>query len=36
LLYMEGGEVIEYGETDRILNSPTDLRTRDFVKQGQS
>src|SRR5438132_3540622 len=36
LLYMEGGEVVEYGDTDRVLNSPADPRTRDFVEQGQS
>ena len=36
LLYMEGGEAIEYGETDKVLNSPADPRTRDFVEQGQS
>jgi len=35
LLYMEGGEVIEYGETDKLLNSPADPRTMDFVRQGQ-
>jgi len=35
LLYMEGGEAIEYGETDKILNSPIDPRTKDFVEQGQ-
>jgi ABC-type polar amino acid transport system ATPase subunit len=33
LLYMEGGQAIEYGETDNVLNSPTDPRTRDFVQQ---
>ncbi len=33
LLYMEGGEVIEYGKTDVILNSPKDPRTQDFVRQ---
>ena len=35
LLYMEGGEVIEYSETDKLLNSPSDPRTMDFVRQGQ-
>lgn len=35
LLYMEGGEVIEFGETDKLLNSPADPRTKDFVEQGQ-
>jgi ABC-type polar amino acid transport system ATPase subunit len=33
LLYMEGGQAIEYGETNTILNSPKDPRTRDFVQQ---
>ena len=33
LLYMEGGQAIEYGETNSILNSPQDSRTRDFVAQ---
>src|SRR6266852_5582602 len=31
LLYMEGGEVVESGPADRILNSPRDARTKDFV-----
>src|ERR1700704_2184737 len=35
LLYMEGGEVVEYGETEKILNSPGDPRTKDFVQQAQ-
>jgi len=33
LLYMEGGQAIEHGETNTILNSPQDPRTRDFVRQ---
>ena len=33
LLYMEGGEVVEFGEANQILNSPSDPRTRDFVAQ---
>ena len=33
LLYMENGEAIECGETERILNAPSDPRTKDFVKQ---
>jgi len=33
LLYMEAGEVVEFGATDRILNSPKDPRTKDFVQQ---
>jgi polar amino acid transport system ATP-binding protein len=35
LRYMEGGEVVEYGETEKILNSPGDPRTKDFVQQAQ-
>jgi polar amino acid transport system ATP-binding protein len=35
LLYMEGGEAIEYGATGKLLNSPADPRTREFVAQGQ-
>lgn len=33
LLYMDGGEVIEYGPTEAVLNNPKDPRTRDFVTQ---
>src|SRR5256886_3422541 len=29
LLYMENGEAIECGETDKILNAPSDPRTKD-------
>src|SRR5713101_6411242 len=35
LLYMENGEVVEYGETERILHSPSDPRTKDFVQQAK-
>ena len=35
LLYIEGGEVIEFGDTDQILNSPRDPRTKDFVEQAK-
>lgn len=35
LLYMEGGEIVEYGKTETILNSPTDPRTKDFVAQAK-
>ena len=35
LLYLEGGEVVEYGETDQVLNSPRDPRTKDFVEQAK-
>src|SRR2546425_465855 len=33
LLYMESGQVIEYGKAGAVLGSPTDPRTRDFVQQ---
>lgn len=35
LLYMEGGEVVESGDADEILNSPRDPRTKDFVEQAK-
>jgi polar amino acid transport system ATP-binding protein len=35
LLYMEGGEVVEFGETETILNAPQDPRTKDFVHQAK-
>jgi ABC-type polar amino acid transport system ATPase subunit len=35
LLYMEGGEVIEYGETETVLKSPQDPRTKDFLQQAE-
>src|SRR3989441_3187904 len=35
LLYMEGGEVVEYGETETILKSPQDPRTKDFLQQAK-
>ncbi|HEX6284100.1 MAG TPA: amino acid ABC transporter ATP-binding protein [Pyrinomonadaceae bacterium] len=33
VLFMEGGLVVEHGPTDRILNSPKDPRTRNFLEQ---
>lgn len=35
LLYMEGGEVVESGEADQLLNSPRDPRTKDFMQQAK-
>src|SRR5438128_126844 len=35
LLYMENGEVVEHGETNQVLNSPSDPRTKDFVEQAK-
>jgi ABC-type polar amino acid transport system ATPase subunit len=35
LLYMEGGEIVEFGDTDDVLNSPRDARTKDFLAQAR-
>ena len=35
LLYMDGGEVVESGEADKVLSSPSDPRTRDFLQQAK-
>jgi ABC-type polar amino acid transport system ATPase subunit len=35
LLYMEGGEVVEFGATEQLLGDPQDPRTRDFVRQAR-
>jgi ABC-type polar amino acid transport system ATPase subunit len=35
LLYMESGEVVEFGETETILNAPQDPRTKDFLHQAK-
>jgi ABC-type polar amino acid transport system ATPase subunit len=32
LLYLEGGEVVEQGVTNEVLNSPRDPRTKEFIK----
>ncbi|HSE17679.1 MAG TPA: amino acid ABC transporter ATP-binding protein [Pyrinomonadaceae bacterium] len=31
ILFMEGGVAVEYGPTDKVLNSPQDARTKDFL-----
>ena len=36
LLYMEAGEIVEKGETEKLLNEPVDPRTRDFVQQAEN
>jgi ABC-type polar amino acid transport system ATPase subunit len=33
LLYMEGGEAVEFDEKEKLLRDPRDPRTRDFLKQ---
>jgi ABC-type polar amino acid transport system ATPase subunit len=35
LLYMEGGEVVEFGDAEQLLNSPREARTRDFIQQAR-
>jgi len=35
LLYMEQGDLVEFGPTDQVLNSPIDPRTKDFVAQAE-
>jgi polar amino acid transport system ATP-binding protein len=35
LLYMERGELVEFGPTDQVLNAPKDPRTKDFVEQAE-
>ena len=35
LLYMESGEVVEFGETETILHAPQDPRTKDFLHQAK-
>ena len=35
LLYVEGGEAIEYAETPTLLRTPQDARTKDFLRQAQ-
>ena len=35
LLFMEGGEVVEFGDANEVLNSPRDPRTKDFVEQAK-
>jgi ABC-type polar amino acid transport system ATPase subunit len=35
LLYMEGGNVVEHGPTDQVLNSPKDPRVKEFIAQAE-
>lgn len=35
LLYLEEGQVVEAGPTEKILNSPGDARTKDFIAQAK-
>jgi len=31
ILFMDGGEVVEFGPTDQVMKSPSDARTKDFL-----
>ncbi len=35
LLYMEGGEVVEQNETEKLLREPKDARTREFLSHAR-
>jgi ABC-type polar amino acid transport system ATPase subunit len=35
LLYMESGEVVEFGDAQQLLDSPREARTRDFLQQAR-
>lgn len=35
LLYMENGQIVEQGETEKLLNAPADPRTKDFLQQAE-
>jgi polar amino acid transport system ATP-binding protein len=34
ILFMDGGLVVEHGSAEQILNSPQDVRTKEFLEQG--
>ena len=36
VLFMEGGEVVEFGPTDQVMKSPSDARTKDFLLSADS
>jgi len=31
ILFMDGGEVVEFGPADQVMKSPSDARTKDFL-----
>ncbi|MDT7541771.1 MAG: L-cystine transport system ATP-binding protein [Acidobacteriota bacterium] len=35
LLYMENGEVVEFGDAEQLLKDPHETRTRDFLQQAR-
>ena len=36
ILYMEGGVAVEFGPTEKVMNSPQDARTKDFLLSADS
>ena len=36
ILFMEGGEAVEFGPTEKVMNSPQDARTKDFMLSADS
>lgn len=36
ILFMEGGVAVEFGPTDKVMNSPQDARTKDFMSSADS
>ena len=35
IFFMDGGLVVEHGPTDEVMNSPKDVRTKDFLTQAE-
>ena len=35
ILFMDGGLVVEHGSAEQLLNSPQDVRTKDFLEQAE-
>jgi polar amino acid transport system ATP-binding protein len=36
ILFMEGGEVVEFGSTEKVMKSPKDARAKDFLLSADS
>ena len=35
ILFMDGGQVVEHGPAEQLLNSPQDVRTKEFLEQAE-
>jgi polar amino acid transport system ATP-binding protein len=35
ILFMDGGQVVEHGPAEKVLNSPQDARTKEFLEQAE-